>query len=357
MNLSLNSVVIPDDLVLRRSPNPRDDLYEDPLINFDSRTIFYDVFILPSSSRLLAIGPPLLNLKASLYNMKLSANGRETRYRWQDLPDYKLSVLEADLPADGQWDIRMEFTGFSASFSLDGPEERHGRRVLAAISRNNRVKWISDWVDFYRANYALDDIVIYDNGSSNVGELKESLEGRAHVIDWGFPYGPPGKRFNKFAQPGALNHCLRKFAQGGVLFNFDIDELLVGDSSRLDHELQQHGTLYLESYNLPFVRPSCDDYSFYDFQHRGEPRRSSARKFICLADRVNVISQHNTWRYSGIGPFRRLIREKPEKHTSKYAEFLHFLGITTNWQPSLNKLKEVDPVILKKETRHIQMCP
>lgn len=357
VNADINPVVIPEGIAISRAPNGNDNVDREGLTRFDKKTIFYDVFIDRSKAKLIAIGPPALNLADYVATMTLTVNGEQVAYDFKDLPEYKLSFLEVTLKPADVYALRFSFKDFTQELRLSSGKLPHGLRVLAAISKDNEIEWISDWVDFYRKNYSIDDVFVYDNGSRNVDELEAALEGRAHVIRWHFPYGPPKKRFNKFAQPGALNHCLLKYAKHGVLFNFDIDELLIADREKLDEELDSSGTLYVSSYNVPFVDPGKPRYSYYDFSHRRENIRTSARKFICKADAVDIISQHNTWVYKGRSFWKRLKRNKPEAKQSRDAYFLHFLGITTNWQPDLDKLMPASKDDLVFDDSHCLMKP
>lgn len=354
---ALNAVRLPAASSLRRLPNRKNAVSSNELALFDDRTLFYDVFIDAEASRLRAIGPPALNLRKALARMTLRINGARVRYRLRELPEQKLSLLEARITPLAINDISFELGDFVSRHRLPPLTLPKGRKVLAAISKNNRLEWISSWVDFYRHNYGIDDVILYDNGSDNIEALETALRGRATVIRWNFPYGPPGRRHNKFAQPGALNHCLRKFAGHGRLFNFDIDELLIADPDQLETELEGRDTLYFESYNVPFVRPGRSPYTHFDFTRRYAERRRSARKFVCQSEGVDVISQHNTWRPLLLPGKRPLRRNRPQRMTSEHAYFLHFLGITTNWQPHLNKLEEVGLDGLVLDDSHLRRRP
>lgn len=357
MSVEINPVLIPEDVDLERSPNPRDTFAPGELVNFDHKTLFYDVFIDEKDSSLVAIGPPGLNLNSYMESASLVVNGKKTPFLLSEHEEHKLSFMKANLAPANDYEVVFQFKDFHVTLRLKGLTVPVGKSVLVAISKNNKVEWVSDWVDFYRANYDLDEIYIYDNGSDNVDELERELAGRAEIIRWGYPYGPPGKRFNKFAQPGALNHCLRRFAKDGVLFNFDIDELLIANRQDLDADIEKNGTLYLASYNVPFVKLDKSRYSYYDFCHREPRRKKSARKFVCRYDAVDIISQHNTWTYGKLLFKKRLKRNKPERLESRRGFFMHFLGITTNWQPELEKLKEVPLETLVRDTSHIEMKP
>lgn len=359
MSVMIQPVVIPDGIDIERAPNGKDRVSEEELQFFDKKTVFYDLFVDPAKEDvLIGLGPPLLNLASRLDGMRLVVDGKKVPYKWNDHPDLKLSVLKAKLPArnskHSSKDVELQFKEFSVSVDV-GERGGQGRKVIAAISKDNKVSWISDWVDHYRENFDIDDVFVYDNGSRNRGELKEALKGRAHVVDWDFPYGPPGKTHNKFAQAGALNHCLSRFARRGVLYNFDIDELLISNKETLENELADKGVVYFSSYNVPFVKPECEDYTHKDFFYRFPELKGTARKFVCKEEKVDVISQHATWKRSPIFLGGRMRRNKPDTCVSPSSYFLHFLGITTNWQPRLNKLEEVGSEGLVKDDSHIRM--
>ncbi|MCK0754415.1 glycosyltransferase family 92 protein [Chromohalobacter japonicus] len=357
MSTEINPVFLSDDIGLDRSPNTRDTFTPGELVNFDYKTIFYDVFIDEQDSSLIAIGPPLLNIKDYVKKLSLEINDEKVRFYLNENEEHKLSFLKAKISPANSYNVVLQFKDFNVSFWLKGLSLPTNQKVLAAISKNNKIEWISDWVDFYRANYHLDMVYIYDNGSDNVDELERTLAGRAEVIRWSYPYGPPKKRFNKFAQPGALNHCLHRFAKNGTLFNFDIDELLIADCKNIDKEVEKNGTVYFDSYNVPFVNPNKTIYSYNDFYHREKSLRNSARKFVCRYSAVDIISQHSTWTYKNFLFKKHLKRNKPNKLESKNGFFMHFLGLTTNWQPDLEKLKEapIDSLIIDES--HISMSP
>lgn len=353
----LHPIVIPDSVATARQPNPRNPVEPEAMHQFDAKTLFYDVFIDTEHSRLVAIGPPALNLAYYVDASKLTINGQATKFHREELPEQRISLLTARLPAGDKFQACFAFADFEMTLELLPESRSQPRNVLAAISKNNRTRWIIDWVDFYSYHYPLDEIIVYDNSSVNVQDLESEICGKAKIIRWNFPFGPSGKTINNFAQTGALNHCLHRFVGDGVLFNFDIDELLVADSEQIMTEVARHGILYFESYNMPFVPPDNDDYSYKDFVHRYAERKNTARKFVCRGNAVDIISQHNTWTYRGALFWKRLKRNKPASRTSASGYFLHFLGITTNWQPRLNKFKEVSPQELVFEDAHISRRP
>ena len=44
-----------------------------------------------------------------------------------------------------------------------------GRRVVLAMSRDNELQWIKDWVLFVVRNHGADAVLLYDNASTKYG--------------------------------------------------------------------------------------------------------------------------------------------------------------------------------------------
>ncbi|RXE48163.1 glycosyltransferase family 2 protein [Chromohalobacter israelensis] len=370
MKYKVNPVSIPNDVALRRQPHPKDGVIsEEQLQNFDNKSVFYDVFIDPDVDELVGIGPPALNVKPYVEGITVWVNGRQIRFSFVDYPEHKVCLLKARVPHAERYEVVLEFSDATHEMTLLRDPLRDpsrdlsrnsaapGRKVLTAISKNNAVEWVDEWIDFYKTNYGIDDVFIYDNGSDNLEALEARVGEKANIVSWNFPFGPTAKRFSSFAQPVALNHCLKRFAKGGVLFNFDIDELLVADHDRIMQVVSRHKVVYFESHNVPYVNPGKRDYSFRDFRYRYPERKKTARKFVCDADANFLISPHNTWVKKNYFLASRLKRNKPDALVDTESYFLHFLGITTNWQPGLNKLKEVTTDGLVKDESHIRMMP
>lgn len=338
-------------------PNPKDKLSSEDLEKFDAKTIFYDVFIDQTGSKLVAIGPAAINLSDYIKSVTLYVNEKRTAFSYRDLPEYKISILEAKVKPEDRHSVSFSFPDFKHEIEIKDNTADREKSILVAISKNNKPEWVATWAEFHKHNYDIDEVIVYDNGSDNVKELRTTLGDKAHIINWNFPYGPPQKRFNKFAQPGALNHCLHKFGKGGTIYNFDIDELLIADNKKLEKELSTNGTVYIDSYNVPRTSMTAAQYTHYDFTLRYKEKREKARKFVCRSDSVAVISQHSTWNHSRLLLSKRLRRTKPKKKESRHAYFLHFLAITTNWQPDLGKLDIIKKEGLKEDISHIHMKP
>ena len=209
----------------------------------DSRTIFFDVFHSAQAKKIIAIGPEMRNLRDKLLPLKILCGGRELKYKMETPLDYTrlrwkngLTILYIEDPrfkSDEEIELTFCWPSFKQELSI-GPSPFDGRKftefTLMAIQKDTPPVWISDWCRFFNRVHNISRIVLYDNASSNLEELKSELQGLSeemeiHLVYWNFPFGPPSSRF---AQLGALNHCYWNLKDRSKYFlNFDIDEYLV----------------------------------------------------------------------------------------------------------------------------------
>ena len=170
-----------------------------------------------------------------------------------------------------------------------------------AIQKDNHPVWISDWCRFFNRIHNVSRIVLYDNASSNLEELKSELQGLSkemeiHLVHWNFPFGPPS---SAFTQRGALNHCYWNLKDRSKYFlNFDIDEYLV---NRTPYPLSEYlnrtmssriASLYVIGRNVPRMpqlkspkrRLRANDYE-YRLKYQREPSKT-----IFKGSGVNFVS-------------------------------------------------------------------
>lgn len=157
-----------------------------------------------------------------------------------------------------------------------------------------------------------------------------------HVIPWNFPHGIAWGAGNKFCQVGALNHFNRRFGRDAILFNFDIDELLVCKDSLVQQKINQGKTLRFDSFNLPFDPSLSQPYSFVDFKYKNKQPRKRAYKYTTRCEKNKMFNVHAVNDYGFLPKF--IVKIIPEGLKSgpvvpvDKAYFLHHLGITTNWK-------------------------
>ena len=313
---------------------------------FDADTLFYDVFFEPTNRRLVAVGPPLGNLKLDL---QLWVNREPVEFKVIKRAARRLHLLTASpsriaeqndilIRADGhQWQLRVPAnnTGTGHKFTL------------CTLQKDNRERWIRDWIEHYR-KIGVDRVILYHNSSSKPPDVD------AIVIPCPYKYGLDkylrlyGRRLrrNGFLQRGLLTICGYKY-RSGQLLNFDIDELLQVEG------LEKYGKSKLIYFNSYFIETSTEgnlpkDYSFRHFVYRNTRTRNRSYKYMVRMDALlyshgphRAILKGNfvpRWLVLGLQRLRsRLKARLPRKLTSKMAPqgedvFYHYKGINTGWK-------------------------
>ena len=342
INTELNSIKIDAESGLQRDirhalPEKWVKPYQDGIIGrYDTHTIFYDVFLLDDCQTVVAIGPPLLNLHKTLLPATLSIDGRTLTFRTKT-NHKKLLVLTAflptKLPENSLPDTQISFAnGLSKTICLRSPTPLQGN-MLITIQKNNKIKWIKDWITYYRDQFDIQHVVIYDNDSSNQKALIEKLRGIAIVIPWPFPFGIAYRSGNKFCQVGALNHLKIRYARNSLIFNFDIDELLVCKTEQAKRAILSARQVRFDSFFVPYTSTVKENYSFSDFKKRSATARNEAYKYIVHSDIPGIMNPH--YFHAELGFWHRFLPDSFSRGPVipvADAYFLHYTGITTNWK-------------------------
>jgi hypothetical protein len=335
-------------------------LDEKDLSEYDNHTVFYDVFFNVGNSRLYLLGPPLLNLRKALLPLSVKLNGIKVSLSINEYFKKRYVEICAEVPPDSVRTVNrveLDFNGvFDVALNVEWNQQQRHTRILTTLQKNNRPTWIKEWVRYYQTCFDIDAVVLYDNGSENIQQLREELDG-VIIEDWNYPYGVISSHDNKFCQYGSLNHCRLKYGCGSVIFNFDIDEILCVDSVWLNQQLQRFDVLYFDSYSVPFTRIDVENYTFGDFSKRNRYSRKSAKKYIyhdasVIANNVhytrNVKSEFlNKIQAEIIRLLRKMMKirlfsklavfliesiSKTRQVELHEGYFLHYDGITTNWK-------------------------
>ena len=342
MNPTLNTIKLEADSGLKR--NLRNPLPEDQVENYkkgllgeyDFYTIFYDVFLLDDCTTIVAMGPPLLNLEAALLPVTLNINGRTLKFKTKIRHKY-LSTLTARLPdkLPDNHPVSAEISfanGLKKTIHLQLPTPLRGN-VIVALQRDNKIEWIKDWVNYYRSQPYVENIVIYDNNSNNQAEVISSMDGIASVIPWPFPYGIIDRSGNKFCQVGAFNHFKARYARDSLIFHFDIDELLVVKTKKAERAIYSNRQTRFNNFFVPYMAGMKKNYSFSDFSKRYATARNGGYKYVVRSDLRGVMTAHYFFPVPGF--LYRLLPKKfsrgPVLNTDD-AYFLHYRGITKNWK-------------------------
>lgn len=345
LNTTLNAIRLDADSGLRRdfsNPLPAEQVenYENGLIGeYDFRTVFYDVFLLEDFRTVVAMGPPLLNLERALLPATLNIDSRKVKFKTKTR--YKqLSVLIARLPdklvsfSSGGRLAEAEIVfanGWNKTVRLHPATPLHGNTIVTH-QKDNKIQWIKDWANYYRSRFYIQNVVIYDNDSVNQREVIDSMAGIATVIPWPFPFGITDRSGNNYCQVGAINHLKSRYVRNATIFHFDMDELLVLKTDKAKRAILSNRRVRFNSFFVPHIPGLREDYSFADFPKRYAQPRNGAYKHAVRSDTRGVMSVHHyvrepefLWRLLP----RNVSRGPVLPLTDAY--FLHYRGITTNW--------------------------
>ena len=226
----------------RRSTVTSAPLRHEDYHNYDSGTIFYDIFWSAAFDRLIALGPPAINLKTELSALRITCKGvrlsHTIRYYWH------LCVIE--IACGSRRDMRtgqvLEFQFRSFQTTAPVPEKPQNfcgicaDLALMTMQKDTPVRWIEDWCKWHHRLHEVFRVVIYDNGSSNrdlIANALNALSAEMDItfVDWPFMYGPGTSYKNRFSQLGSQNHYRLRFGpHDRWCVMLDVDEYLAADS-------------------------------------------------------------------------------------------------------------------------------
>ena len=338
IDTELNAVRLDPGSKLRRDfrkPIPPDQIgnYRNRRLGqYDDTTIFYDVFLSDDCRSVTAIGPVLLNLKNILLPATLTINNCSSLFKIKT--DYKkMLILSAKLPKKlpDKFPVvaKVSFAnGISKTIHLHAPTPLYGD-TLVTLQKDNKIEWLMDWVAYYRDQFAIEHVVIYDNNSTKQKQLIVELEDKAKIIPWPFPYGVMYKSTNKFAQIGAFNHFKLRYARNSRIYCFDIDELLVCKTEKAKRTIRSAKKIRFIGFPVPHYLREQENYSFADFPRRSAQPQDRAYKYIAHSDLAGVMNVHY---FRMASNFLNWLLPKSFSRgpilSVKDAYFLHYRGIT-----------------------------
>lgn len=332
-----------DSGIEREKPRPHPLRQADYDLKFDNSTLFYDVF--QDRDRVRLAGPPLLNLKNFVNDLKFSSNGSQPiETSFEDLDRTQHSWLLFEGACDSiqiEGDLVSESISVGESFS----SQFEGRRALITKSKNNELVWIRDWVTFHVENQGIDSVIIYDNNSDQYSpqDILDTLEGIrglevAIVVVWPFKFGPQGGNWggvknapwdSDFTEYGILEHARYRFLQDAALvISADVDELVMSDDGRPVAEIIASQGVPGLVYTGTWITTVKDDsetsgetVSFKNFIYYDKNSKPTTQKWAIRASQCKSASQWKTHSIPGV----KLARTSEVRHR-------HFVGISSNWK-------------------------
>ena len=392
-------VLIPEDSACRRDFLTRQSTVDNDLLTetdyreYDSRTIFYDVFRCNDDRKMMAIGPPLVNLRNELEKLRITCGGRIIPHRKREYRRLCVLELTCDQAANAEKDLPLRFSFPSFDVEIEVPPTPLSSPAeaphlgLMTLQRNNPLPWILDWCRWHHRLHGVSRIVLYDNASDNRDDLAAALARMGEtvdivLVDWPFPYGPGRSHKNRFGQTGAQNHYLLRFGSADAwCLILDIDECLVVSGQKTFkqylHDCEGNGVVEVlfDSFIVPphQGQPAIVNRRVSSYWFRNRERRGYALKFAFKPRHIEYMRQHIAYPKNRIfakliglprlydkalrsfyGSVQKRLSSKqmfriffPNQFALRYPSpdeifFYHFRGLNTNWKPERAFGEEVE---------------
>ena len=391
-------VLIPEDSACRRDFLSRQSTVDNaPLTEadyreYDSRTIFYDVFRCDDDRKVVAIGPPPVNLRNELEKLGITCGGRTIPHRKREYR--RLCVLELTcdqtVNTGKNLPLRFSFPSFDVEVEVPPPPLSSSAEAshlgLMTLQRNNPLPWILDWCRWHHRLHGVSRFVLYDNASDNRDDLAAALAQMGEavdivLVDWPFPYGPVRIHRNSFCQTGAQNHYLLRFGSADAwCLNLDIDECLVVSGEKTIkqylHDCEGNGVVaaLFDSFMVPSHQgqPAIANRRISSYWFRNRKRRGRNFKFAFKPRHIEYVKAHIAYPKNRVfakliglprlydrtlrffyGNVQRVSSKRifrfffPNQFALRYPSpdemfYYHFRGLNTNWRPKRNVGEEVE---------------
>lgn len=210
---------------------------------YDFDTLFYDVYFDRSTSQVVLVSPPLLNFKRLIEDTEFFIDEHAVQINSVvDISRGSLIFIDAEDYTPQQLSFQHPRFSGEVQINCTSLDAFAGKNAVYAISKNNHLEWIIDWLTYYANAHDANAVVLYDNASTDytIDELTQAITsvqgidtvaiGRAN-----FPFGPRGTSNTDYkslflqrtmAEIGRRRLLLKSRA----VLNVDIDELMYSHS-------------------------------------------------------------------------------------------------------------------------------
>lgn len=218
-------------------------------VNYDNRydfhTFFYDCYYDPDAGEVILICPNLLNFIRLVEQAEFRIDGVPTPVgKIRGLSRGSAVRFAAPGPQPKTFSFSHPLFSGEVPISSMHLDAFAGKNAVYAISKDNKLDWIADWMRYYVEEHGANAFVIYDNASTDypmeaLQETMQSVAGvetTAVVRAW-FPFGPGGAgntNFNsKFLHMTMVELGRRTLlGKARAVLNVDIDELVYGRNGK-----------------------------------------------------------------------------------------------------------------------------
>ena len=244
-DIELSGFVLPydDDRLMRRDIHEEIADPESYYKRYDQKTLFYDCFLDQTGTQVILLGPRLFNLSRLL---------DETDFRLDGVPVKPLTVEKLSrcsvvtLPAAGGMPsvLTLSHDRFGGNIPVGASfiEAYRGTNALFALSKNNKLSWIQDWLHYNHKVHGANAVVFADNVSTDYSreELVRAIAGvegieQATMVRARYRFGPTEEKYDNalFLQRSLAELFRRRFLGAArAVINADIDELFHSKSGR-----------------------------------------------------------------------------------------------------------------------------
>ena len=366
-----SAAALPPDSPFRRKPRmpsrprPRD-FYD----SFESRVLFYDAFWHCDGERILLVGPPPLNLGWEYYTAKFTAQPLDFWLGSRFFISESVMLTELTNVPRNTTEVIAHIAGqeFVLPIRRNFAPDLAGQNVVFTMSRDNDLRWITEWARYHARVHNADAVVLFDNGSTRYAP--EDIEAallevpelaRIAVLSWPQSYGAPDRAvlnnpfYPLFLQISSMSVALRRFAPfAHGLLNCDIDELVATPPGTTIFDLLDRswrGLIvmrgrYMEAIPVAGAPPVGErTHRHYPFQLIDPKARQSRQKKWAL-------QPTRPWTQSlRVHPYMHWIRGRPllSKSTPAGVFYRHFRAISTGWKDNRTVPPTLPPEALQRD--------
>ncbi|MEL6679710.1 MAG: hypothetical protein AAFQ51_13475 [Pseudomonadota bacterium] len=309
---------------------------------YDRHTLVYDAFFDSEAGCVRMVGPSLKpRLTQMMRGATFKVDGAARPHRLVHVSP-RTGMIELDWVGEPPRMVRLFHPALPRfrPVTVNGQElDRFaGKNALVAISKNNDLRWIRDWLTYHVRVHGANAVVLFDNGSDayRFRQLRMAVGSvpgidEYAVISAPYPFGPAGvsrpTTNAKFFHLSMLHIAhLRFLARANAVLSVDVDELVVPRSGTPIFDAvkrAEQGFLTFPGTWRYAPKPadagSVVRHVDHQLARRGRDARMNGKWCV---DPMGAL-QGKYWRVHGIVGGERTAR--PDYH------FLHCRQISTGW--------------------------
>ncbi|MCV3507973.1 hypothetical protein L8W69_01850 [Campylobacter sp. CNRCH_2016_3089] len=340
--------------------------------NYDYGIIFVDIFYDISEKKIHCIGAPLYHMTDLVSDRNISFLTKFSLLKRRKHSNIEIQTIEIDRVSHtvinyNSW-LKPEFLQFNiygkVNVNLINDNNScllEDKRVVLLKNKDNQLRWIKDYCDYYQKIHNADIVLIYDSSEEYSSlELLEYLRNNTSisivVVRWPVPYGPMKYENSNWDSDYSMylmfEHAKYRFLQTArsVLY-VDIDELVLSKNNQSIFEEAENTNEPLYFNGEWIVNTTLEkEYSFKDLCYLDRRKGKAVVKW-CLGlngDNRSFLADCLQWRVHD--HYSHALEKSLRNNLNTNFETRHFLPITSGWR-SKNRYEVVslDENLVKDE--------